>query len=77
MPDMGRLEHLRTPPVNENVRVETGVVEKDQVSVFYDPMIAKLVVKGSDRTDALRILRKALGEYEVVSYLHLYLCITH
>jgi 3-methylcrotonyl-CoA carboxylase alpha subunit len=34
--------------------------------VFYDPMIAKLVVHGRDRTEALRMLRKALEEYKVV-----------
>lgn len=34
--------------------------------VFYDPLIAKLIVHGSDRTEALRILRKALAEYQIV-----------
>lgn len=34
--------------------------------VFYDPLIAKLIVHGSSRTEALRVLRKALGEYQIV-----------
>ena len=34
--------------------------------VFYDPLIAKLVVHGADRTEALRVLRKALAEYQIV-----------
>ncbi|KAI9327896.1 hypothetical protein BDR26DRAFT_874718 [Obelidium mucronatum] len=55
MPDTGPL-----------LRIETGVQQGDVVSVHYDPMISKLVVKGSDRTEALRVLRKALGEFEVV-----------
>jgi 3-methylcrotonyl-CoA carboxylase alpha subunit len=48
------------------VRLEQGVSQGSQVGVFYDPMIAKLVVHGRDRTEALRALRKALEEYQVV-----------
>ncbi|KAJ3223675.1 Methylcrotonoyl-CoA carboxylase subunit alpha, mitochondrial [Clydaea vesicula] len=67
LPDVGPLIHLRPPqPAKNSVRIETGVTEGDAVSVHYDPMICKLVVKGRDRSDALRILRKALGEFEVV-----------
>jgi len=49
----------------DNVRVETGVRENDEVSVHYDPMIAKLVVWGKDRNEALDILRSKLSEYNV------------
>ncbi|KAL1923581.1 uncharacterized protein VTP21DRAFT_8561 [Calcarisporiella thermophila] len=66
LPDTGPLLHVRTPEASPTVRLETGFGQGDQISVHYDPMIAKLVVKGEDRTAALRILRKALGEYEVV-----------
>ncbi|KAJ3114755.1 Methylcrotonoyl-CoA carboxylase subunit alpha, mitochondrial [Phlyctochytrium bullatum] len=67
LPDTGPLKHLSFPPVVEGqVRVETGVRQGDEVSVHYDPMISKLVVAGEDRTAALRVLRKALGEFEVV-----------
>ncbi len=48
------------------IRVETGVQQNDQVSVYYDPMICKLVVKGRDRSEALRILHKSLEEFQVV-----------
>ncbi|KAJ2158934.1 hypothetical protein GGF46_003406 [Coemansia sp. RSA 552] len=65
LPDTGRLVHLRTPQPSADVRVETGVEAGDSISVYYDPMIAKLVVRGEDRNAALRVLRKALGEYEV------------
>ncbi|KAJ1945532.1 hypothetical protein EC988_005735, partial [Linderina pennispora] len=66
LPDTGRLLHLSTPQPSSEVRVETGVGAGDAISVYYDPMIAKLVVRGEDRQAALRVLRKALGEYEVV-----------
>ncbi|KAI7821468.1 carbamoyl-phosphate synthase L chain, ATP binding domain-containing protein [Kickxella alabastrina] len=66
LPDTGRLVHLRAPAESPDVRVETGVRAGDTISVHYDPMIAKLVVRGSDRREALRVLRKALAEYEVV-----------
>ncbi|KAJ2098199.1 hypothetical protein IW146_002389 [Coemansia sp. RSA 922] len=66
LPDTGRLLHLSTPLPTPDVRVETGVQAGDAISVYYDPMIAKLVVRGKDRQAALRVLRKALDEYEVV-----------
>lgn len=49
-----------------SVRLEQGFGQGSQIGVFYDPMIAKLVVHGRDRTEALRLLRKALDEYHVV-----------
>ncbi len=48
------------------VRVDTGFVSGDEISVHYDPMIAKLIVKGRDRTEALRIMANALDRYQVV-----------
>ncbi|KAI0776342.1 carbamoyl-phosphate synthase L chain, ATP binding domain-containing protein [Trametes elegans] len=48
------------------VRLEQGFEQGAQIGVFYDPMIAKLVVHGRDRTEALRALRRALEEYRVV-----------
>lgn len=66
MPDTGKLVFLRTPKETENVRVETGVRENDQVSVFYDPMIAKLVVKAKDRIGAIRLLSNCLEQYQIV-----------
>lgn len=65
MPGAGQLSYLVTPSVADNIRVETGVKENDQVSVHYDPMIAKLVVWGQDRNSALRILHSKLSEYNV------------
>ena len=49
-----------------SLRLEQGFVQGSQIGVFYDPMIAKLVVHGRDRPEALRMLRRALEEYKIV-----------
>ncbi|KDN37907.1 hypothetical protein K437DRAFT_228968 [Tilletiaria anomala UBC 951] len=66
LPDVGLLRHVRLPPTSETVRVDTGFGSGDEISVHYDPMIAKLIVHGADRKDALRRLSRALEQYEVV-----------
>jgi 3-methylcrotonyl-CoA carboxylase alpha subunit len=65
LPSIGRVAHLVSPPASEFVRIDTGVRAGDEISQFYDPMIAKLVVWGEDRESALRRLREALGDYQV------------
>ncbi|KAI9875299.1 MAG: hypothetical protein M1830_008653 [Pleopsidium flavum] len=65
-PDSGRLIHLRTPASTEDVRVDAGYIAGDEVSSHYDPMIAKLIVRGHTRASAIRRLRTALGHYEIV-----------
>ena len=65
LPQTGKLVHLEMPSESEHVRVDTGVVQGDTVSVFYDPMIAKLVVWDVDRAAAARRLRRALESFEV------------
>jgi 3-methylcrotonyl-CoA carboxylase alpha subunit len=66
LPGTGKLVHLSTPQPSEQVRIETGVRQGDQVSIFYDPMIAKLVVWDTDRLSALRRLKLSLDRYRVV-----------
>ncbi len=65
LPASGRVVHLGLPAESENVRVDTGVRSGDEITVYYDPMIAKLIVRDSDRAAALERMRKALGEFEV------------
>lgn len=65
LPGAGPLRYLATPQANDLVRVETGVREGDEVSVHYDPMIAKLVVWGENRAQALNSLIARLGEYHI------------
>ena len=66
LPSIGRLAHLVTPAESAHVRIDTGVRQGDEVSIYYDPMVAKLVVWDSDRAGALRRLQKALADYQVV-----------
>lgn len=66
MPDSGKLIHLKTPQISDSVRIDAGFVEGDTVSSAYDGMIAKLIVSGPTREVAIRKLRAALEEYEVV-----------
>ncbi|MFT6914658.1 MAG: 3-methylcrotonyl-CoA carboxylase alpha subunit [Motiliproteus sp.] len=65
MPATGRLNYLRTPVESRYVRVDTGVIEGDLISHFYDPMIAKLIVWDEDRDLALRRLQQALEDYRI------------
>ncbi|KAJ9652288.1 hypothetical protein H2198_008463 [Neophaeococcomyces mojaviensis] len=65
IPDSGKLSHVRLPATSEDIRIDTGFVEGDTVSSHYDPMIAKLIVRGESREDAVRKLAVALEEYEV------------
>ncbi|XP_058043942.1 methylcrotonoyl-CoA carboxylase subunit alpha, mitochondrial isoform X2 [Ahaetulla prasina] len=66
MPGAGPLLHLSTPPADSCTRIETGVRQGDEVSIHYDPMIAKLVVWAEDRPAALRKLRYCLQQYNIV-----------
>ncbi|MEW9798650.1 acetyl-CoA carboxylase biotin carboxylase subunit [Alteromonas sp. CYL-A6] len=65
LPSTGKLRLLVPPKESRHVRVDTGVVEGDEVSVYYDPMIAKLVVWGENRDIALNRLLKALRQYHI------------
>ncbi len=67
LPETGRIAVLRAPVViDEVVRLDTGVREGDEVSVFYDPMIAKLIVWGDDRAEAARRMAAALSETAIL-----------
>ncbi len=59
------MNYLQPPAESRHVRVDTGVLQGDEVSVYYDPMIAKLVVWDETRERALGRLAKALSEYRV------------
>ena len=62
LPGSGTLERLRLPAPSAHVRIDSGVIEGDTVTIFYDPMIAKLIVHDADRPRALARLREALSQ---------------
>jgi 3-methylcrotonyl-CoA carboxylase alpha subunit len=66
LPATGNLVHLITPEESSHVRIDTGIRQGDDVSIYYDPMIAKLIVWDSNRSAALARLRAALDEFQVV-----------
>jgi acetyl-CoA carboxylase biotin carboxylase subunit len=63
-PSPGTITHLREP-AGPGIRVDSGVAPNSEVSIHYDPMIAKLAVWGRTRQEAIERLRRALDEYEV------------
>jgi len=63
-PSTGKITLLQVPG-GRNVRVDTHIYGGFSVSPFYDPMIAKLIVKGTDRAEAVRRLRSALFEFNI------------
>jgi 3-methylcrotonyl-CoA carboxylase alpha subunit len=65
LPATGTLNLLVTPTESTNIRIDSGVVQGDEVSVYYDPMIAKLIVWDEDRDKALAKLIAALGQYQI------------
>ncbi|KQY52791.1 acetyl/propionyl/methylcrotonyl-CoA carboxylase subunit alpha [Lysobacter sp. Root494] len=65
LPGSGKLERLRLPLGDAHVRIDSGVIEHDTVTIFYDPMIAKLIVWDRDRPRALARLRDALGQCDI------------
>ncbi|GAB3095495.1 acetyl/propionyl/methylcrotonyl-CoA carboxylase subunit alpha [Lysobacter terrae] len=65
LPGSGKLERLRLPATTDHVRIDSGVVEGDTVTIFYDPMIAKLIVWDRDRPRALARLRDALAQCDI------------
>jgi len=62
LPATGTLHRLSFPAAGTDLRIETGVREGDTISPYYDPMIAKIVTRGSDRKEALERLVAALRE---------------
>jgi len=77
LPSIGTLRHMDVPRAvafelgadganPAAVRVDSGVREGDAISPFYDPMIAKLIVWGADRTQALARMSQALGEFRII-----------
>ncbi|MCW5734779.1 MAG: acetyl/propionyl/methylcrotonyl-CoA carboxylase subunit alpha [Enhydrobacter sp.] len=70
LPSTGRLIKYREPKPGADVRVDTGVYEGGEISMFYDPMIAKLCTYGATRIEAIDRMRRALDEFYVRGVSH-------
>ena len=68
-PSIGRIEAL-TPPTGPGVRLDTGVYEGFDVPIHYDPMLAKLIVWGEDRAQAIARSKRALREFTLHGPVH-------
>ena len=66
LPSTGRLTRFLFPPLDADLRIETGLRQGDAVAEFYDPMLAKLVASGPDRRTARERLRAALSQTRVL-----------
>jgi propionyl-CoA carboxylase alpha chain len=65
LPSTGRLVRYQPPEEVNGVRVDTGVYEGGEIPMYYDSMIAKLIVHGKDRLDAIIKMRAALNEFVI------------
>ena len=70
LPSVGRLVRYAPPTEGEFVRVDTGVYEGGEVSMHYDPMIAKLITYGADRAACIQRMRAALNEFTIRGVSH-------
>jgi propionyl-CoA carboxylase alpha chain len=70
LPSVGRLVRYQAPQESDHVRVDTGVYEGGEISIYYDPMIAKLITYGSDRDEAIAHMRHALDGYYIRGVSH-------
>jgi len=64
MPSTGKITYMNKPSGN-GIREDTGIEEGDEISIYYDPMISKLIAYGTDREDASGKMKRALREYKI------------
>ncbi len=78
LPSIGRLDHF---VLGGRARIDTGVEEGDRISPYYDPMIAKIVARGADRSEAIAALASTLDDIEIwpvkTNAAFLAECVTH
>ncbi|XP_066236706.1 propionyl-CoA carboxylase alpha chain, mitochondrial isoform X1 [Saccopteryx leptura] len=70
LPSIGRLSQYQEPVHLPGVRVDSGIQPGSDISIYYDPMISKLITYGSDRTEALKRMEDALDNYVIRGVTH-------
>ncbi|KAM4615044.1 propionyl-CoA carboxylase alpha chain [Polymixia lowei] len=70
LPSIGRLSQYQEPLNLSNVRVDSGIHEGSDISIYYDPMISKLVTYGATRSEALAKMEDALDNYVIRGVTH-------
>jgi propionyl-CoA carboxylase alpha subunit len=65
LPSIGRLNRFAPPAQTGSVRLDTGVRAGDEVSIYYDPMLAKLITHGRDRKSAISAMQSALDQFDI------------
>jgi len=65
MPSTGKITYMKNV-LSNGMREDTGIVQGNEISVFYDPMISKLISHGADRTTAIDKMKRALRDYKLV-----------
>ena len=70
LPSIGFLRKYKEPTPHENIRIDTGVQEGSEISMYYDPMISKLIAWGKDRKTAMNLLARAMDEYVIRGVIH-------
>ncbi len=70
LPSAGRLVRYLPPTESESVRIDTGVCEGGEVSLYYDPLMAKVITRGVTRAEAIQHMRTALSEFYIKGVSH-------
>ena len=70
LPSTGRIVGYKEPKLNKNIRLDSGIEEGGEVSMFYDAMIAKLCTHSENRTKTIDLMTHSLGEYIIRGVSH-------
>ena len=73
LPSIGTISHW-SPPAGPGVRLDSGVTAGSEVSLYYDPMLAKLIVYGTDRPNAVARFEEALEEFPSTAFARICRC---
>ena len=65
LPSPGKISKLRLPDVTKDIRIDIGVGEGDEISFYYDPMIAKIIAKGENRYETIKKMKSFLESFEI------------